>query len=287
MQSRAVVSAARALDRGLPVPLYHQLKSLLLRRIELGELKPHARLETEDQLAAAYRVSKATVRQAIGELVHAGYLRREQGRGTFVAEPRVDQGPTELTSFTVDMQRRGLAARSQVLSGAVVPADATTAAKLGIEPGAPVFRLERLRTGDGEPLAIQTAQIPLALCPRLPGETLEAGSLYQTLERRCGLVPVSAHERHWAALIDRDQARLLKVPARSAGLCAERVAFLRDGRPLEFTCSVMRADRYQITLDLVRGQGVLRPVRNVVTLDGDAGAPGARAPQRNKKGRTG
>ncbi|MFI4944457.1 MAG: GntR family transcriptional regulator, partial [Burkholderiales bacterium] len=72
----------------------------MLRKIELGELRPHARLEAEDQLAACYRVSKATVRQALGELVHAGYLRREQGRGTFVAEARVDQGPTELTSFT-------------------------------------------------------------------------------------------------------------------------------------------------------------------------------------------
>src|SRR5262249_54911769 len=92
VKDRALASLPRALDRELPVPLYHQLKSQLLKRIEGGELKAHARLETEDQLAAAYRVSKATVRQALGELVHAGYLRREQGRGTFVADPRVDQG---------------------------------------------------------------------------------------------------------------------------------------------------------------------------------------------------
>ena len=108
MDDLVALPAFDTLDRELPVPLYHQLKSLLLRRIEVGELKPNARLQTEDQLAAAYQVSKATVRQALGELVHAGYLRREQGRGTFVAEPRVDQGPTELTSFTVDMRRRGL-----------------------------------------------------------------------------------------------------------------------------------------------------------------------------------
>ena len=284
MKDGALASSFPALDRALPVPLYHQLKSLLLRRIEVGELRPHARLETEDQLSAGYRVSKATVRQALGELVHEGYLRREQGRGTFVAEPRVDQGPTELTSFTDDMQRRGLAARSQLLSKAVVPADAGSAAKLRIAPGAKVLRLERLRTGDGEPLAIQIAQIPLELAPALAAEPFESGSLYETLERH-GLMPVSAHERHWAALIERGQARLLKVAAGSAGLCAERVAFLRDGRPLEYTSSVMRADRYQITLDLVRGDGVLRPVRNVVELDGDGS--GATARQRENKRRIG
>lgn len=281
MKDPAAVPLPRALDRELPIPLYHQLKSQLLKRIETGELAPHARLETEDQLAAAYRVSKATVRQALGELVHAGYLRREQGRGTFVADPRVDQGPTELTSFTDDMQRRGLVAASQVLGRAVVPADAAVASKLRIASGTRVFRLERLRTGDGEPLAIQTAHIPLDMAPELARERFESGSLYETLERH-GLVPVSAHERHWAALIERPQARLLKVKAAAAGLCAERVAFLRDGRPLEYTCSVMRADRYQITLDLVRGEGVLRPVRNVVELDGAGSGPPA-APQRNRR----
>jgi GntR family transcriptional regulator len=279
------LSASDTLDRELPVPLYHQLKSLLMRRIEVGELKPNARIETEDQLASAYRVSKATVRQALGELVHGGYLRREQGRGTFVAEPRLDQGPTELTSFTDDMRRRGFDARSVVLGSAVVSADAPTAAKLGVESGARVFRLERLRTGDGEPLAIQAAHIPLELAPGIADEEFEGSSLYQVLERRFGLVPVSAHERHWAALLERPQARLLKVAAGSAGLCAERVAFVKDGRPLEYTSSVMRADRYQITLDLVRGDGVLRPAREVVSLDAVGGAAAAGGSRRNRKRR--
>lgn len=287
MEHRALVAATAGLDRELPVPLYHQLKSLLLRRIEVGELRPHARLETEDQLQAVYRVSKATVRQALGELVHEGYLRREQGRGTFVAEPRVDQGPKELTSFTADMRRLGLGARSRVLAQAVVAADPETAAKLGLPAGAPVFRLERLRMADGEPLALQTAHIPLDLAPGIAGADFATGSLYQVLERRFGLVPVSAHERHWAALVERSQARLLKVAPGSAALCAERVACLRSGRALEYTRSVRRADRYQITLDLVKGDGGLRPARpahEVVSLNGVGGAAAAGGP-RKRRGR--
>jgi GntR family transcriptional regulator len=181
------------------------------------------------------------------------------------------------------MRRRGFDARSVVLGSAVVSADAPTAAKLGLETGARVFRLERLRTGDGEPLAIQTAHIPLELAPGIADEEFAQSSLYQVLERRFGLVPVSAHERHWAALIERPQARLLEVKAGSAGLCAERVALLRDGRPLEYTASVMRADRYQITLDLVRGNGVLRPAREVVSMDGVGGAGAASGSRKNRR----
>src|SRR5215468_5448082 len=75
------------LSKDLPIPLYHQLKTLLLERIRTGEMKPNDRLPAEDVLAATHGVSKATVRQALNELAIAGVLRREQGRGTFVAEP--------------------------------------------------------------------------------------------------------------------------------------------------------------------------------------------------------
>jgi len=252
---------AAALDRELPVPLYFQLKSLLLRQIETGELRPNDRLETEDHLARRHGVSKATVRQALAEMAQTGYLRREQGRGTFVAEPRVQQGPRELTSFSEDMRGRGVRARSKVLSQGVAVADRAVAERLGLATGARVFRLERLRMADDEPLAIQIAFIPLDMAPGLAGEDFEDGSLYEVLERKCGLVAASAHETHFAALLKRTEVRQLHASPGSPGLCAERVAYLPGGRPLEYTRSVMRADRWQITLDLVRGSGAALHLR--------------------------
>jgi GntR family transcriptional regulator len=247
--------APAALDRALPVPLYHQLKSLLLARIESGELKPHDRLETEDELSSRYGVSKATVRQALAELAREGEVRREQGRGTFVSEPRVEQGPRELTSFSDDMERRGLRGHSKVLERSVVKADEAIARFLGVPTGALVLRLQRLRMADGEPLGIQTAHVPLALAPGLEKEQFETGSLYEILERKYGLTAATARESAFAALLPPPQCRLLKARPGSAGLCAERTAFLSDGQPLEHTSSAMRADRYQITLELVKSGG--------------------------------
>ena len=275
---------AAGLDRALPVPLYFQLKSLLLRQIETGELRPNDRLETEDHLARRHGVSRATVRQALAEMAQTGYLRREQGRGTFVAEPRVQQGPRELTSFTEDMRGRGVRARSRVLSQGVVAADQAVAERLGLATGARVFRLERLRLADDEPLAIQIAFIPLEMAPGLTEERFEDASLYEVLERKHGLVVASAHETHFAALLKRTEVRQLQARPGSPGLCAERVAYRPGGRPLEYTRSVMRADRWQITLDLVRGgAAALHLRRSEESPAAPPPAPRARPGRRRRK----
>src|SRR6185503_14917161 len=103
------------LDRARVVPLYHQLKTALLRELEGGRWRPGDKLPTEDELIARFHVSRITVRQALRDLAQMGHIRREQGRGTFVQGPPLEEGPRELKSFTAEMQRHGLRATSRVL----------------------------------------------------------------------------------------------------------------------------------------------------------------------------
>jgi GntR family transcriptional regulator len=243
------------LNKRLPVPLYHQLKSVILAAIKSGDLKPDDQLPTESDLAQTYGVSKITVRQALRELADLGYVRREQGRGTFVARTRVELGPRELTSFTEEMRRHGLAAGTRVLETGVMPADATLAERLGVPAGADVFVLKRLRAADHEPMGIQTAYIPLDLAPGLPDEPLEDTSLYEVLRSKYGHQPSHAREMHSAVLIEAEDAELLGVAPGSPALAAERVAYLETGRPLEFVTSIMRGDRYKVILDLTAEPG--------------------------------
>jgi len=242
------------LSKDLPIPLYHQLKTLLLEQIRAGEMKPNDRLPAEDELAATHGVSKATVRQALNELAIAGVLRREQGRGTFVAEPKLAQGPREMTSFTDEMRSRGLHPTSKVLMQDVIKAEADVAEKLRIAEGSQVMRLKRLRLADGEPMGIQTAYLSLALAPQLAQEDFTDSSLYEVLDRKYGLWPARAQETYVAALLERGDAKLLKVAAATPALSAERVSYLTSGQPLELTYSIMRGDRYKIVLDLTRHQ---------------------------------
>jgi GntR family transcriptional regulator len=239
------------LNRDLPIPLYHQLKTLILRDIESGRWKPDEQLPTEEQLSARFRVSKITVRQALRELANLGWVRREQGRGTFVQRLPLEEGPRKLTSFTGEMRDHGFIASSQVLSKAIIAAPADVAAKLRIEAADPVFCLRRLRLADGVPMGIQTAYLPMAMVPGIDAIAFDGSSLYEVLRTRYNLRPVAAKETFIAVAVNSEQAGLLRVATGSPALAAERETFLREGLPLEYTHSIMRGDHYRVVLDLV------------------------------------
>lgn len=240
------------LRRNLPIPLYHQLKTALQRDIEVGRWKPGEQLPTENDLIARFRVSKITVRQALRELSTLGYIRREQGRGTFVQRPPLEEGPRELTSFTDEMRHHGLSARSQVLEQGVIAASPEVAARLEVPPAAPVFRLRRLRFAEGEPMGLQTAYVPMASVPGISNMAFTDASLYDVFRSRYNLYPATAKETHVAVLVNTEEAGLLRTSPGSPALAAERMTYLSDGRPLEYVKSIMRGDRYKIVLDLVR-----------------------------------
>jgi GntR family transcriptional regulator len=240
------------LSRELPVPLYHQVKTLILREIEAGQWRPEDRLPSEDELADRFGVSKITVRQAMRELAQLGYVRREQGRGTFVQRPPLIEGPRRLTSFSEEMRRQGVQASSEVLEQGTVAASADVASILGIHEDEPVFRLRRLRLADGDPMGVQTTYIPAPLVPGIGELGFAKASLYDVLGAHYNLVPASAHETHFAFAVGGEDAALLRIAEGSPVMGAELVARLADGRALEYVRSVMRADRYKIVLDLVR-----------------------------------
>ena len=240
------------LKRGAPIPLYHQLKASILKDIEGGRWHPGEQLPTEDALMARFHVSKITVRQALRDLAQLGYIRREQGRGTFVQGAPLEEGPRELKSFTAEMQGHGRVATSKVLEQTVVPAPADVAERLAIAEGTAVFRLRRLRFADGTPMGIQTAYMPASLAPGIEALPFADASLYEALASRYSLFPAGARETHQAVTVPEDVAPLLRVVAGSPALMAERLTTLDDGRPLEYVHSIMRGDRYKIVLDLTR-----------------------------------
>ena len=239
------------LKRGV-TPLYHQLKASILKDIEAGRWHPGDQIPTEDALAARFRVSKITVRQALRDLAQLGFIRREQGRGTFLQAPMLEEGPRELKSFTAEMRGHGLTATSRVLEQGIVTAPPDIARPLQLEDAAPVFRLHRLRFADAQPMGVQTAFVPVALAPGIDEIDFTGASLYEVLASRYSLYPASARETHQAVSMPDDIAPLLHAAPGAPALRAERLAVLADGRPLECVQSIMRGDRYKVVLDLTR-----------------------------------
>jgi GntR family transcriptional regulator len=230
-------------------PRYYPLKrhlTDLARSLEAG-----AALPTERVLAAEFETSRTTVRQAMLELVVEGRLERVQGRGTFVARPKVAQR-LELTSYTEDMRAQGLEPTSRLLTLEVVPASTVehAAERLAITSSARVVRLVRLRLVDGEPMAIERTYLSAARFPRLRQHLTRLGSLYATLDEVYGVRLKDADETIETALASPDEAALLGVDTGLALLLLSRHSFDLDGRPVEWGRSVYRGDRFKFVAHL-------------------------------------
>lgn len=230
------------------VPKYLWLASTLQSEV-IAVLGPHQALPTERDLQERFEVSRATVRRAIGHLVASGAVYSVRGSGTYVADPSLIRKDLRLTSFSQDMTERGHRPSSEPLGNERVSADAALAAKLGIEEGADVVRVHRLRLADGAPMAIEVAHLPWnVLGGRLPDPT---GSLDRQLTR-AGHRAESARQSIRAVNLSLEQADLLAQPVGAAALCVERLAFDAVGHPVEATETTYRADRYGFDLTVVR-----------------------------------
>lgn len=239
------------LDRNKGKPLREQIMDDI--RAKVRSMKPHERIPSEPDLAAHYGVSRGTVKQALDELVHEGILYRLPKRGTFVAPPRIWRSFTELPSHSEDIRRRGFTPSADVLHFGVERADRDVARHLKVGLGAPVWRIERLRRADGEPVLLSTSYLPVNLFPELTREDVE-DSLYEALARRYDMRPVWAHDVYTAVNAHRYEALVLEVPLGTALLLNERVGFLADNTPVEYALSYIRGDRYEIHIDINRPQ---------------------------------
>lgn len=255
MQPDRIFAASR-FNTGSAAPLYARLKKLVREAIAAGDLNEGDAVPGERDVAQMLGVSRVTVRKAFSELVAEGLLARRRGSGTYVRGPavQIEQPLSRLTSFTQDMELRGLATDADWLersSGLPTPEEAL---KLSISPGEPVSRFHRLRRADGVPMAIELAVIPRKFLPD-PGAV--GGSLYAVLERR-GIRPVRALQRLHATALGPREAGLLDLPCGSPALFIERIAYLRDGRTVEFTRSHYRGDSYDFVAELSVAPGGLR-----------------------------
>ena len=230
-------------------PLHAQLTSIFKRNVLMDRWTPGEKIPNQEELCRIFDVSLAVVRQAVDKLVAEGFLIKRQGKGTFVIDPRIRQGPRKLTSFTQELKAKGSSPGTVVLDKGMEKASSKLAKIFEISTGDEVVRIKRLRLIDGEPLGIQTFFCPKALVPDLLSQDLTQ-SLYELVEKRYGLRIITADERYASIIIDEDLCGLLKVRNPYAGFHVERITRDIKGDAVEYTESIIRGDRYSVQVHL-------------------------------------
>ena len=236
-------------------PLHRQLESGLRGLIQSGHVRPGSSLPGELDLAAELGVSRHTIRHALGVLTAEGLLRRERGRGTTVVggppPAPFERSLSNFYAFAWEVRARGAEQRSFVLEREVLTAGEDFAPRLSLAPSDPVERIVRLRTADGDPLVLETSVLPRYYAEQLDQAALERDSVYDVLERRCGLRVLGARESIQPTVLERSIARLLGVRSGSPAFQVERTTW-SDAGPIEWQESIVRGDRYLYSVDLPR-----------------------------------
>ena len=243
---------ARAIDRRSPIPFYFQLTKLLTGEIESGRWAAGERLPSEPAICEQFGVSRTTVRQALAQLETEGLIRREKGRGTFVAERR--SGAWLLQSahgFYDEAVRAGHDVRSRVVRRAMEPLPPWAADALRVPAGSDGVTVERLRWMDDRLVMYVVSHFPPAVAETLLAADLENGSLYGVLEDQEGLTVAGGRRVVEAARAERDLVTLLEVEPGAPLLCVEAVSWDERLRPFECYRAWHRADRTKIEVQVV------------------------------------
>ncbi|KMM36446.1 GntR family transcriptional regulator [Guptibacillus hwajinpoensis] len=239
------------IDKTSPLPIYYQLVEWIKGLIEQGVLQPGDSLPSEREYAERFSISRMTVRQAITELVNSGYLYRQKGVGTFVAEKKIEQQLMGLTSFTEDMKARGMEPSSKLVGFEIVPAPTYISEQLTIQEHAPVYEIKRIRLADGIPMALEKTYISANLVKGLTEEIVQS-SLYHHIENQLSIKIDEATQVLESSVATQQEAEYLNIQKGAPILLIQRNTTLTDGTSLEIVKSSYRGDRYKFTITLKR-----------------------------------
>lgn len=236
-----------------PLPIYLQISNFVLDLLNKTSVSPGTLLPAERIICERLGISKMTLRQAYGVLINKGCLEAQRGVGTFVLGSRMEKNISGMLSFSEEVEARGGAPSSRVLSLGVCQPTTDAAEFLRLPGEECVFEMKRLRCDNELPLAIETVQLPRRLFPGLETFNWETESLYSVIEGHYRFKLAQCHSEIMAVPAGREHARLLNVRLASPLLAINRKSYSTENIPVEFSVTYYPGNRYIATFAALRG----------------------------------
>ena len=231
------------------VALWRRIADAIRLDIVGGKLASGDRLPTEAILAERFSANRHTVRRALAVLANEGVVGAEQGRGTFVRSARRLSYPIgKRTRFREGLRGQASSLTSQSLSHRLENATATTAAALGIKPGAKVVRTEGMSLADGRPISRSTTWLSYRRFPDFAERVAQMQSTTDVFASY-GIADYSrASTRISARHADVEETKLLGLAPGAILLVSEAIDVDSEGTPISYALSRFPADRMELVV---------------------------------------
>ncbi len=235
------------------IPLYSQLKNLIIDKIDSGEYTPDSKIPSEQDLCEIYDISRPTVRQAISELTNNGYLYKEKGKGTFVSKPKSAIDVRAYTGFSdsiLDNESPG--ERNIVLMETVTNKE--------YKKLSDVFSVSCIQTVDfaqivfvtnleNEIFSYNTSYIPLSLFPNIIDDVKNKKQSFDILRGKYPLLPAKTRSSLEVIYTEPNEAQYLKVQSGQPLIKISNVIYSKSGQVVEYVVSKYRADKCRLTFE--------------------------------------
>lgn len=234
------------------LPRHEEVTIWLRDQIETRCFAHGDRLPSEKELQERFGVSRITVRRALQTLEADNLIFRRQGVGSFATEPRLRQGLVRLTDFSEDVAQAGLEPTSRILFQGWEEVGAKIACCLGLKEGVACLRLDRLRLGNGQPIALDQTWLPSKYGEKLKGRDLTRETIYRILGADHGIPILRGHYRIEAVEAEPQIAEALGVGQGRPLLLITRLSCTTGDKPIYFQKRYYRSDRVVYEVELER-----------------------------------
>lgn len=225
------------------LPRHQQISDWIRNKIEAGDYAPDEKLPSENEFSEKFGVSRVTVRRALQTLENEQLIYRCQGLGSFVSDQRSHQPLAQLNDFVEDMRRAGMQASSKVIRFEPVAATKRIASILGVEPETQLMQLDRLRLGDGQPIAFDITWLPMFYGQLIEDFDLETETIYNVLESEYDIPVEKGCYRIEAENASKSIANHLNINAGDALLLIDRLSLTTGEKPIYYQKRYYRSDR--------------------------------------------
>ncbi|MGM0545392.1 MAG: GntR family transcriptional regulator [Bacteroidota bacterium] len=226
-----------------PLPKYYQIYEKLLGQIKNGKFEEFDRFYSDTELVEKYNVSRGTIRESVKLLIQQGYLVREQGKGTFVRKPKIEQDSDKLMGFTELMKKNNIEPAAQIVKKEIVDIPLKLTKMIGLEEDAQLVNIVRVRFGDEQPLIIERSYFDKELFAPIFDLDLEANSIYELLYNHTSTRLGEAKQQISAVSAGQEEMELLGVELNAPLLLMKRLIKTKDGNFFQYSEDMYRSDR--------------------------------------------
>lgn len=237
------------------IPRHEQISNWLREQISKGIYSGEDKLPSEQELSKKFEVSRVTVRHALRTLETDRLIYRCQGIGSFVKPGKTTPKMIRLTDFMEDMREAGKAARSEIVVLQQEPACDLPAHHLNVKPGQQILKLERIRYGDDEPIALDITWFPIFYGQLIIDHELTDDTIYRILEEEYEIPITRGTYTIQACLADARIAGHLDITKGAPLLLFDRISMTINDKPVYFQRRYYRADKISWQVNLQRGAG--------------------------------